>query len=78
LCDFGETDDWGHEGRYDLYLHAARNFDQFVRILWKLFRRCRNTETGPLSCWPQIMAGAQEKRPGKAMGAIYLNPRMSG
>jgi hypothetical protein len=32
---FGETDDWAHDGRYDLYLHAARNFDMFVRILWE-------------------------------------------
>lgn len=31
---FGETDDWAHEGRYDLYLRAARNFDRFVSELW--------------------------------------------
>lgn len=31
---FGETDDWAHEGRYDRYLHAARNFDRFVGELW--------------------------------------------
>jgi len=33
---FGETDDWAHEGRYDRYLHAARNFDRFVGELWTL------------------------------------------
>jgi hypothetical protein len=32
---FGETDDWAHDGRYDLYLQAARNFDRFVQILWE-------------------------------------------
>ncbi len=32
----GETDDWAHDGRYDLYLRAAFNFDRFVRELWEL------------------------------------------
>lgn len=31
---FSETDEWAHEGRYDHYLTAARNVDQYVRILW--------------------------------------------
>src|SRR5579871_4212744 len=26
---YGETDNWGHGGRYDLLLHAAHNFDRF-------------------------------------------------
>jgi hypothetical protein len=30
----GETDEWSHAGRYDLYLHAAHNMDAFVRRLW--------------------------------------------
>ncbi len=33
---FGETDDWAHDSRYDLYLRSARNFDRFVRELWEL------------------------------------------
>ncbi len=33
---FGETDDWCHDGRYDLYLRSAHNFDRFVKELWEL------------------------------------------
>lgn len=32
---FGETDEWAHAGRYDLYLAAAHHFDGFVRRLWE-------------------------------------------
>lgn len=31
---FGETDDWAHAGRYDLYLDAAEKTDAAVRRLW--------------------------------------------
>ncbi|HXY98293.1 MAG TPA: alkaline phosphatase family protein [Steroidobacteraceae bacterium] len=31
---YGETDDWGHMGRYDLLLHAAHSFDHYVEELW--------------------------------------------
>lgn len=31
---FGETDEWGHAGRYDQYLTAAHHMDDFVRRLW--------------------------------------------
>jgi hypothetical protein len=33
---FGETDEWAHAGRYDLYTHAAHRFDDFVRRLWEV------------------------------------------
>lgn len=32
---FGETDDWGHEGRYDLYLDSAYRTDEYIRLLWE-------------------------------------------
>ena len=32
---FGETDDWAHAGRYDLYLDAARRTDDYIERLWK-------------------------------------------
>lgn len=32
---FGETDEWAHAGRYDVYLAAAHHFDEFVRRLWE-------------------------------------------
>lgn len=31
----GETDDWAHAGRYDLYLDAATKNDSFIRQLWE-------------------------------------------
>ena len=31
----GETDEWAHERRYDLYLDAARRADAFLRRLWE-------------------------------------------
>ncbi len=31
---YGEPDEWAHEGRYDHYLQAIRNFDRFVSELW--------------------------------------------
>ncbi len=33
---YGETDEWAHAGRYDLYLEAARHVDRFVQSLWEL------------------------------------------
>lgn len=34
----GETDDWAHEGRYDLYLDAAHRNDEYIRELWTLLQ----------------------------------------
>ena len=31
----GETDEWAHEKRYDLYLDAAFRADRFIRRLWE-------------------------------------------
>jgi hypothetical protein len=31
---FAETDDWGHEGRYDRYLEAAHAVDAYMAELW--------------------------------------------
>ena len=31
---FGETDEWAHEGRYDVCLQAAHHVDGFIRELW--------------------------------------------
>jgi len=31
----GETDDWAHSKRYDLYLDAARRNDDYIRRLWE-------------------------------------------
>ena len=31
---YGETDEWAHDGRYDLVLQSAHNVDGFIRELW--------------------------------------------
>jgi hypothetical protein len=31
---YGETDDFGHDGDYQQYLHAARRTDAFIEALW--------------------------------------------
>jgi hypothetical protein len=31
---YGETDEWAHNGRYDLMLQSAHNVDGFIRELW--------------------------------------------
>jgi len=31
---YGETDNWAHQGRYDLVLDSAHRFDNFVKQLW--------------------------------------------
>lgn len=36
---YGETDNWGHAGRYDLLLHSAHAFDHFVEELWNTLQR---------------------------------------
>lgn len=38
---FGETDEWAHDGRYDCYLHAARNVDRFIQRLWQTIQSTR-------------------------------------
>jgi hypothetical protein len=32
---YGETDNWAHQGRYDLVLESAHGFDSFVQQLWE-------------------------------------------
>ena len=39
---FGETDEWAHAGRYDLYLNAAHHVDEFVRRLWNTTQSMSN------------------------------------
>lgn len=32
---FGETDDWAHEGKYELYLKSAHRVDLYLKELWE-------------------------------------------
>ena len=36
---YGETDNWGHSGRYDLVLESAHQFDHFVAELWNTMQQ---------------------------------------
>ncbi len=38
---YGETDEWAHSGRYDLYLRSVHHFDQFVAELWNTMQSLR-------------------------------------
>jgi hypothetical protein len=35
---YGETDNWAHQGRYDLVLKSAHGFDHFVQQLWEIMQ----------------------------------------
>lgn len=34
FLSLGETDEWAHAGKYELYLKSAHRFDQYVKELW--------------------------------------------
>lgn len=34
FLSLGETDDWAHNTRYDLYLGAAHRADEYLKVLW--------------------------------------------
>lgn len=38
FAGYGETDEWAHAGRYDLYLRAARQWDAYVAELWARYQ----------------------------------------
>lgn len=35
---YGETDSWAHNGKYDQYLWAARQTDQYIREIWEILQ----------------------------------------
>jgi hypothetical protein len=35
FVSLAETDEWGHDGRYDEYLTATHRFDAYVKMLWE-------------------------------------------
>ena len=36
---YGETDEYAHSGRYDLYLRSAQQVDRYLAELWTMFQR---------------------------------------
>ncbi len=56
---YGETDNWAHQGRYDLVLHSAHAFDQFVEELWNTLQgRPEYKDQTTLSSPPIMVAAA--------------------
>ena len=54
----GETDEWAHGRRYDLYLDAARRNDRFIRQFWETAQALPDgrRHDGPAACdrpWPR-------------------------
>jgi hypothetical protein len=39
FLSLGETDDWAHSGRYDLYLLTARQNDRFIQMVYETTQR---------------------------------------
>jgi len=35
FLSLGETDEWAHAGRYDLYLESAQRTDTYIKTLWE-------------------------------------------
>jgi hypothetical protein len=35
FLSLGETDEWAHDGKYELYLKSARRIDDYLRLLWE-------------------------------------------
>jgi hypothetical protein len=50
---YGETDNWAHQGRYDLVLDSAHRMDGFVKELWETLQAMpeyRGTTTFIITC----------------------------
>jgi hypothetical protein len=50
---YGETDNWAHQGRYDLVLDSAHRMDGFVKELWETMQAMpeyRGTTTFIITC----------------------------
>jgi hypothetical protein len=50
---FGETDEWAHSGRYDLYLNAAHQADVYISRLWDIVQsmsQYRNKTSFIITC----------------------------
>jgi hypothetical protein len=60
---YGETDNWAHQGRYDLVLHAAHDFDGFVKELWNTLQSMpayRDKTTFIITCDHGRGSGAEQ------------------
>ena len=53
---YGETDNWAHQGRYDLVLDSAQRMDGFVAELWNTMQampQYRGSTTFIITCGPR-------------------------
>ena len=56
----GETDEWAHSRRYDLYLDAAQRNDRFIKRLWEEAQAMPDTPIAPPSSWQPITVAATQ------------------
>ena len=66
---FGETDDWAHAGRYDLYLDAARRTDAYIQRLWTTMQQM------PAVCRQNVAGRHDRSRPGRHAGGVEIARR---
>ena len=63
----GETDEWGHAGRYDEYLASAKRADSYVKTLWDTAQSMPSTRGKRRFCSRPITGAAAGLRPGRTM-----------
>ena len=87
FVSLGETDDWAHEKRYDLYLDAAHRADHYLQVLWNAVQsvpQYRNKTTLLFATDHGRGAGSQwtthgEKVPeAKSVWLAAIGPDLSG
>ena len=74
----GETDEWAHGRKYDLYLDAAWRNDRFVRQLWETAQACPSTRTERRSSSRPTTVAAKPARTGPATAGRFPAPIGSG
>ena len=65
---YGETDNWAHQGRYDLVLESAHGFDSFVQQLWETLQampESRGQTTFTPTTAPRRARGPADRRWGR-------------
>ena len=75
---YGETDNWAHQGRYDLVLDSAHRMDYFVHQLWDTMQAMPNTAAPRPSSSPPTMAAAAALPSGRSTASRRRARRTSG
>ena len=73
----GETDEWAHGRRYDLYLDAAQRNDRFIKRLWETAQSMPEYANRTALVWQPIMGEAKDAT-GPATARKFPQPSGSG